>query len=126
MTGPCRVIVVDDNHLIRRLLELLLSGAGYVPLLAESVADALALAAPDPPNAWIVDHEMPVRKGAELVRTLRASPDPRLAKAPVIGVSGFPASEAALVEAGVDAFVKKPVDEAALLEALSRVLGRAR
>ena len=33
---PFRILVVDDNHLIRRLLGLILEGAGYVALEAES------------------------------------------------------------------------------------------
>lgn len=125
MSNPFRVLVVDDNHLIRRLLELLLEGAGYVPLEAESAEAALTLAADDPPDAWVVDHEMPGMKGAELVRRLRGSPDPRLARAGVIGISAHPGAEAALRDAGVTEFVSKPVQEPELLAALARVLGRS-
>lgn len=122
MSNPFRVLVVDDNHLIRRLLELLLEGAGYVPLEAESAEAALALASGDPPDAWVIDHEMPGMKGAELVEHLRRSSDPRLARAGVIGISAHPGAERALREAGVTEFVSKPVQEPELLAALARVL----
>jgi CheY-like chemotaxis protein len=122
MSTPSRVLVVDDNHLIRRLLELVLSGAGYVPLEAESAEEALRLGTADPPDAWIVDHEMPGTKGDALVRALRASVDPRLASAPVIGISAHPGAEWALRSAGATAFVSKPVQERELLEVLARAL----
>ncbi|HYG66322.1 MAG TPA: response regulator, partial [Anaeromyxobacteraceae bacterium] len=116
MSNPSRVLVVDDNHLIRRLLDMVLSGAGYVPVEAESAEEALAIGTADPPDAWIVDHEMPGTKGDVLVRALRASPDPRLSGAAVIGISAHPGAEWALRSAGVTAFVSKPVEERELLE----------
>jgi CheY-like chemotaxis protein len=122
MSNPPRVLIVDDNHLIRQLLGLLLAGAGYVPLEAESAEEALALASGDPPDAWIVDHEMPGTKGDALVRAIRAATDPRLAGAAVIGISAHPGAEWALRAAGASAFVSKPVKEQELLEVLARTL----
>ncbi len=41
---PLRVLVVDDNHLIRRLISLILEGAGFDAVEAKSGEDALELA----------------------------------------------------------------------------------
>jgi CheY-like chemotaxis protein len=117
-----RVLVVDDNHLIRRLLGFMLEAAGYVAFEAESADEALALAREVPPDAWLVDEAMPGTKGSELIRALRRSRDHRLSRAAVVGVSGRIGARVDLMAAGADAFVAKPVDERAILSALSRAL----
>jgi CheY-like chemotaxis protein len=115
-----RVLVVDDNHLIRRLLTLLLESAGYAPVEAESAEDALALAAETPPDLWIVDEVMPGITGSELVRVLRRSRDPRVSQAPIMGLSGRVGASRDLLAAGCDTFVAKPIDEPRILAALRR------
>jgi CheY-like chemotaxis protein len=123
---PRRILVVDDNRLIRRLLELVLEEAGYAPVPAESGEVALDLAREDPPDACIVDQEMPGMKGADFVRALRLSRDMRLAELPAIGVSAYPAAEAELRGAGASAFLRKPLDEDEILAALAGALHRHR
>lgn len=119
---PIRVLVVDDNHLLRRLLELVLEEAGYLPVAVESGRAALDLALEDPPDAWIVDDRMPGISGADLVRLLRRADDPRLAAAPVVGISAHRDGARSLLEAGATAFVPKPVEEERLLATLARVM----
>ncbi len=116
-----RVLVVDDNHLIRRLLVLMLEGAGFDAVEAESAEDAIALAQETPPDLWLVDEVMPGMTGSELIRALRRSADPRLRAVPVIGISGREGADRELLAAGASAFVPKPVEEQALLDALARV-----
>jgi CheY-like chemotaxis protein len=122
-TSPhLRVLVVDDNHLIRRLLVLMLEAAGFGVIEAESGEEAIELAREDPPDAWLVDEVMPGMKGSELIRTLRRQRDRRLSRAAVVGISGRAGARLELMSAGADAFVAKPVDERAVLGALSRAL----
>ena len=120
---PLRVLVVDDNHLIRWLLALILEDAGHLAVLAEDGATALDLARQDPPDVWIVDEVMPGMAGSELIATLRRSQDPRLAGAPVIGLSGRTDGAKALLGAGADEFVPKPVEDVPVLEAIERATG---
>lgn len=116
------MLVVDDNHLIRRLLTLILESAGYASVEAESAEDALALAAETPPDLWLVDEVMPGLSGSELVRRLRAARDARVRDAPVVGISGRAGASADLLTAGCDVFVAKPVDERRVVAALQRAL----
>lgn len=128
MVGPrpgLRVLVVDDNHLIRRLLTLILETAGFEAVEAESAEDALALAAEQPPDLWIVDEVMPGMSGSELVRRLRRAREPRIAGAPIVGLSGRVGASVDLRSAGCDVFVAKPIDERRIVTALSRA-ARAR
>lgn len=125
MPRPFRILVVDDNHLIRRLLDLILEGAGYVPVEAESGEEALALALEAHPDVCIVDEVMPGMLGSDLIRALRSSPEPGLARVPVIGISGRAGAAHELVAAGATAFVPKPIEEAAILDAVAAALGHA-
>jgi CheY-like chemotaxis protein len=120
-----RVAIVDDNHLIRRLLSLIVETAGFEAVEAESAEDALELALASPPDLWIVDEVMPGMTGSELVRALRHSLDRRLSNAPMVGLSGRAGAAGDLLSAGCDAFVAKPIDERRILGALRRA-ARAR
>ena len=61
-------------------------------------------------------------KGAELIRALRASGDLLLELVPVLGISAYASAEAAPRAAGASAFLKKPIEEEALLEAVLSAL----
>ncbi len=121
-----RILVVDDNHLIRRLLDLILEGAGYVPLEAESGEQALELVVEMTPDLCIVDEVMPGMQGSDLIRAIRASPDPLLATVPVVGISGRAGADRELLGAGATTFVAKPVNEEAILRAVATLLPASR
>jgi CheY-like chemotaxis protein len=126
MSRPIRVLVVDDNQVILRLIALVLEESGLVPVPAESGEIALALARADPPDVMVVDQEMPGMKGAELLRALRWSGVPALSAIPAIGVSAYPQAEQDLRAAGAIAFLRKPIEEEPFLEAVLAALARRR
>lgn len=123
MSRPLRILVVDDNHLIRKLLHLILEAAGYLPVAVESGALALEIVHDAAPDLCIVDEAMPGMLGSELIQALRRSRDPRLAGVPVIGISGRAGAGRELLAAGATAFVPKPIEERAILAAVAAVLG---
>jgi CheY-like chemotaxis protein len=118
--------VVDDNHLIRRLLQLILESAGHVAILVESGELALEIVGEAAPDLCIVDEVMPGLSGSELVRLLRRSRDPRVARVPIVGISAVAGAGRALLAAGATLFVPKPIEERAILAAVEAVLGHAR
>jgi len=121
-----RALVVDDNDVVRRLLELVLEEAGFVAIGAESGEAALESVRALPPDVCLVDEIMPGMPGAELIRRLRGAADPRVASAAVVGISSRADSGPVLLGAGADAFLAKPVDEGALLAAIARALSARR
>ncbi len=123
MSRPFRILVVDDNHLIRALLDLILEGAGYLPVSVESGALALEIVGEAAPDLCIVDEAMPGMLGSELIRALRRSRDPGIARVPVIGISGRAGAARELLAAGATAFVPKPIEEGTILTAVRAVLG---
>jgi CheY-like chemotaxis protein len=126
VSTPLRALIVDDNDVVRRLLELMLEEAGFVPIGAESAEAALEAVRAAPPDVCIVDEIMPRMHGGELIRRLRSAGDPRVASIAVIGISGRAGAARVLLEAGADGFVGKPVEERTLLPAVARALSLRR
>lgn len=117
-----RILIVDDNGVLRALLAQALESAGYVAIAVDSGEAALEVARFDPPDLCVVDQVMPGMSGAELVRALRASGDEHLRHIPVIGLSGMSGAERLLIEAGANAALPKPFREGPLLEMVERTL----
>lgn len=119
-----KILIVDDNGVLRALLAQALEAAGYVAIAADSGESALEVVRFDPPDLCVVDQVMPGMSGADLVRTLRASEDEQLRRMPVIGLSGVSGAERMFLEAGADAALPKPFREGPLLEMVARTLAR--
>ncbi len=87
---PGRVLVVDDDRMIRSMLGDVLRRAGYSVHLAEDGEAAWKALAASPYDLVITDHEMPQLRGLDLVRRLRESQFTR----PIIMISGTVPREA--------------------------------
>jgi CheY-like chemotaxis protein len=125
VSRPSRILVVDDNHLILKLLHLILEDAGYLPVAVDSGALALEIVNEAAPDLCLVDEVMPEMRGSELIRALRRSRDPRVASLPVIGISARAGASRELLAAGANAFVPKPIEERAILAAVAAALESA-
>ncbi len=119
---PLRILIVDDNGVLRALLAQALESAGYVAIGADCGEAALDVVRFDPPDLCLVDQVMPGMSGVELVQALRASEDEQLRRMPVIGLTGLAGAERMLLEAGADAALPKPFLEGPLLELVQRAL----
>ena len=69
---PCKVLLVDDDELLRAQLAVLLQHAGYIVSVAGSGEEALRCLDADPCSIVISDWEMPEMDGIALTRHLRA------------------------------------------------------
>ena len=107
-SGPGRVLVVDDDVQIRKLLARLLGGAGHVVDEAGSAEEALVRLNASPPDLIVLDMELPGKSGMALVPVLRADPRHRLT--PILMVTGAAtqARKIRAIEAGVTEFLSKP------------------
>lgn len=120
-----RVLIVDDNATIAAFLCEAL-GEKFSCVSACNGRAALAVAASVNPDAIVADEMMPVMSGLEMTRRLRENK--RLATIPVILLTAKDdtVTQAAAVEAGVDAFVAKPFDTPLLIKRLSKLIERYR
>lgn len=118
-----RILFVDDEAQIRKLLSTWLTRHGYEVSVANDGWEALKSIRTNAPALVITDVNMPNMNGLELTRRLRA--DHRTARIPVIMLSARKQADDVLTgyAEGADEYVPKPV-EMAVLEAKIEVLIR--
>jgi CheY-like chemotaxis protein len=110
---PFRVLVVDDDANIRRMIVASLRREGYAFIEAPNGREALDLMRSDHPDVVVLDLMMPVLSGWDVLRERMA--DDQLMRIPVIIVSANRDPEVAnAVDKGICAFLPKPFDIGAL------------
>lgn len=115
-----RILVVDDEPLLREFLEETLRRAGHEPVLAEGADEALRRLALDPPDLVLLDIRMQGRDGLSLLPDLRAAcPD-----APVLMMTGHGTLESAVaaMRAGAFDYLTKPFSASGIELAVERAL----
>ena len=115
-----RILVIDEEPPIRRLLRTSLGAEGFEVLEAETAAKALGLIASAKPDLAILDLGLPDLDGLDVIRKLRAEGD----KIPIIVLSSR-AGEHGKVEAldlGADDYVTKPFGIAELVARIRTAL----
>jgi DNA-binding NarL/FixJ family response regulator len=117
-----RVLIVDDDPLVRSALSLMLGGRPDLELVGEAVdgADGVRRAAELRPDVVLMDIRMPVLNGLEATRRLRATPQPPR----VIVLTTFDADDYVLgaLRAGADGFLLKDTPPAEIVEAIHKVV----
>jgi signal transduction histidine kinase/ActR/RegA family two-component response regulator len=122
---PRRLLVVDDNEIVRQVLCALLRHDGHSVEEASDGAQALERLALREFDAVLMDVQMPRLDGMEATRRLRRGEggvlDPSV---PVVGVTALADTDTrqACEHAGMDAVLTKPVHPRTLVATLARVL----
>ncbi|WP_420642052.1 response regulator [Candidatus Leptofilum sp.] len=121
-----RVLVIDDDRLIRRVVKKALSDLNYEVVETEDGLEALKRIKSIRPDAVIVDKMMPGIDGFEVTRRLRREPE--LAHIPILVLTGESdlQEKLAAFEAGADDYVCKPFAAAELAARLTVLLRRAK
>jgi diguanylate cyclase (GGDEF)-like protein len=121
-----RVLVVDDDPFIGRLLEIELHAAGYDVRLASDGQEALETIGEWLPDLVLADVMMPNMDGFELTQRLRQ--DSRTATVSVIMLTarGVSADKLEGFSVGADDYIVKPFDTLELLARIRGVLRRAK
>ncbi|MER5930092.1 response regulator [Streptomyces sp. NPDC002054] len=120
-----RVLVVDDNKVIRQLIKVNLELEGFEVVTAADGAECLDVVHQVRPDVVTLDVVMPRLDGFGAAAQLRA--DPRTRDLPVAIVSACTQYEVETgVAAGVDAFVAKPFEPAELVRIVRRLVERKR
>lgn len=109
-----RILFVDDEEQIRKLLSTWLARHGYEVTVANDGWEALKAIRTKAPDLVITDVNMPNMNGLELTRRLRA--DHRTARIPVIMLSARKQANDVLTgyAEGADEYIPKPVEMAVL------------
>ena len=112
MSAKPKVLVVDDELAIRRLLRGALERGGYAVVEGASARDALASLGIDKPELVLLDLGLPDRDGLELIPLIRAKSAARVI---VISARDETTEKVAALDLGADDFVTKPFDTEELL-----------
>lgn len=122
--GKKRVLVVDDDRMIRMLVRLLLQREGYEVIEAENGREGLDMAQTHRPDLLITDLMMPDVDGYETLSALRA--DGGFAMLPIIVLTAEsgPEVERTVLDLGADDYLIKPFDSEVLLQRVRSVFGR--
>ena len=117
------MLVVDDDPVILRLLQVNFEMAGFIVSTAADGAEALAAATSEPPDLVVCDVMMPRMNGLELVSALDA--DDRTRQIPVVLLSARAQVDDVTEGLGVgaDDYVTKPFEPLELVERVNRLLG---
>lgn len=119
-----RILLVDDESMIRHLMAGVLEGQGFDVLQAEDGKSAIKTFSENSVDLVILDMIMPGMKGEEVLKTLRTmSPDVK-----VVVSSGFMSEEQRdrLKEFGIEDFLDKPYREEDVLSSVRRILAKGR
>jgi CheY-like chemotaxis protein len=121
-----RVLVVDDDPQVLRLLRVNFELEGYDVVSASDGNEALETIAAQAPDLVVCDVMMPGMDGFEVVRRLRS--DASTSRLPIVMLSAKAMGSDARkgLDAGADEYVTKPFDPAELIDVVDRLLGRKR
>lgn len=112
MSTRPKVLIVDDEVQIRRLLTATLDRAGYSVAQASNGREALNLLSIEEPDVVLLDLGLPDRDGLELVPLLRRASDAKLL---IVSARDATDDKVAALDLGADDFVMKPFDTDELL-----------
>ncbi|MGQ0617346.1 MAG: response regulator transcription factor [Acidimicrobiia bacterium] len=116
------VLIVDDDPVILKLLEVNFEMEGFVVLVGRDGEEGIALARQAHPAIVISDIMMPRASGLELVESLKR--DPETAHIPIILLSAKAqhADVRSGLDAGADDYVTKPFEPLDLLDRVNRLI----
>ena len=105
-----KILIVEDNPMNMRLIEMILKSDDYVLLKATDGEEALAIAAIDHPDLVLMDIRLPRLSGLEVARKLKKNT--QLSHIPIIALTAhaMKGDMEKAMEAGCDSYVSKPID----------------
>ena len=104
-----KILIVDDEEIVRRVLRGLLEKEGYEVIEAEDGGAGVELAKKEDPDVILMDLTMPGMGGLEACRLLKK--DEKTKNIPVLVITALGGeNKTEAINAGIDDFVSKPFD----------------
>lgn len=122
-----RILAIDDDHLVRKSLEILLKEANYEPIVASSGVEALELLPQYHFDLVITDIRMPGMDGLQVIQAVRDFyAQKKKAAIPIIVLTAYndePVKQS-VIKMGVQEFLLKPFKMEDFLKVLERNLAK--
>ena len=118
--SKARILIIDDDENIRKVLETILEDEGYIVETAETAKKGIEESERAFYNLALIDVRLPDMEGIELLSKLRNT-KPKMRK---IIVTGYPTLQNAVaaVNKGADAYVMKPFEVDKILQTIREQL----
>lgn len=123
--APQTVLIIEDDPVIRGILQMNLTDRGYTVLSAEDGLEGVRTAKANQPGLILMDIRLPSITGWEATRRLKV--EPVTAHIPIIALTAQSTSKDLhrCFEAGCDAFMTKPIQFAQLFTKIDMLLNRS-
>jgi two-component system cell cycle response regulator DivK len=121
-----KVLIVEDNPMNMRLIEMILKSDDYTLLKAVDGEEALAIATIDHPDLILMDIRLPKVGGLEVAKRLKKNA--KLSHIPIIALTAhaMKGDMEKAIEAGCDSYVSKPIDTHQLPKLVANLLSPGR
>ena len=122
-----KILIVEDNPLHTKLIEMTLRTKNYTLLKATDGEKALDIARKERPDLIIMDLNLPGMTGFEVTKKLRENP--AFSQTPIIAITAYAMKRdrEMVIESGCDAYLSKPIDTRELPGVITELLsGRKR
>ena len=120
---PYRILVADDQATNRELLTTMLSSVGFEVREAINGQEAVEIYNSFEPHLIWMDLRMPILDGCEATRKIKTTCQGTLPTIIAVTASVFEEDKAAILSAGYDDFMIKPIQESKVFETISKHLG---
>lgn len=120
---PYRILVADDEATNRELLTTMLSSVGFEVREATNGQEAVEMYNSFEPHLIWMDLRMPILDGWEATQQIKATCQGSLPTIIAVTASVFEEDKAAILSAGYDDFLIKPIQESKIFEKISKHLG---
>jgi two-component system OmpR family response regulator len=118
-----RILVVDDEPHIRRVLDAMLSNEGFDVVLASDGSEGLQAISSGNVDLVILDLLMPGATGLEVLAKIRTDPDNADTPVIILTAKGQDADREAAFAGGADDFLTKPFSPRKLVARIREILG---
>jgi len=105
-----KILIVEDNPLHMKLMEMTLRAKDYVLLKATDGEEALDMAMKEQPDLILMDIRLPKMNGFEVTKRLREKPE--FSHTPIIALTAhaMAGDRNNVIKSGCDKYISKPVD----------------
>ncbi len=121
---PPTVLVVEDDPVILRLLEVNFELEGFAVLLAHDGAEGIEMARSGKPDIIVSDIMMPRTSGLELVAAIRADDATRAIPVILLSAKAQTSDLKLGLDAGADDYITKPFEPLDLVDRVNALLAR--
>ena len=117
-----RILTVDDSRVMREMLKVSLTEAGYEVIQAEDGIEGVEVAKESVPDAIVTDINMPRMDGFGLIEEVRDVQELKSVPILVLTTEDGAEKKERARKAGATGWIKKPFDDHKLKTALQRVV----